>query len=82
MNFFSVLVKSLFLARRLSKHWKDQPMLGLLLPPSIPGALVNYAALLMGKIPVNLNYASSNEALASCAEQCNRSFFACLRNDG
>jgi acyl-[acyl-carrier-protein]-phospholipid O-acyltransferase/long-chain-fatty-acid--[acyl-carrier-protein] ligase len=71
VNFFSVLVKSLFLARRLRKHWKDQPMVGLLLPPSIPGALVNYAALLMGKIPVNLNYAGSNEALASCAEQCN-----------
>jgi acyl-[acyl-carrier-protein]-phospholipid O-acyltransferase/long-chain-fatty-acid--[acyl-carrier-protein] ligase len=71
VNFFSVLVKSLFLARRLRKHWKDQPMVGLLLPPSIPGALVNYTALLMGKIPVNLNYAGSNEALASCAEQCN-----------
>lgn len=71
MNFFSALVKSLFLARRLRKHWRDQAMVGLLLPPSIPGALVNYAALLMGKVPVNLNYTISNEALASCAEQCN-----------
>lgn len=70
LNFFTVLVKSLFLARRLRKHWKDQAMVGLLLPPSIPGALVNYAALLMGKVPVNLNYTVSNEALASCAKQC------------
>jgi acyl-[acyl-carrier-protein]-phospholipid O-acyltransferase / long-chain-fatty-acid--[acyl-carrier-protein] ligase len=40
------------------------------LPPSVPGALVNLAALLMGKVPVNLNYTASNEVLASCARQC------------
>ena len=34
-------------------------MVGILLPPSVPGALVNYAALLMGKVPVNLNYTVS-----------------------
>jgi len=32
---------------------------------------VNYAATLSGKVPVNLNYTSSDEALASCAAQCN-----------
>jgi acyl-[acyl-carrier-protein]-phospholipid O-acyltransferase/long-chain-fatty-acid--[acyl-carrier-protein] ligase len=45
-------------------------MVGIFLPPSIPGALVNLAALLMGKVPVNLNYTVSNETLASCAKQC------------
>ena len=45
-------------------------MVGILLPPSVPGALVNLAALLMGKVPVNLNYTASNEVLASCARQC------------
>src|SRR5262249_1736251 len=48
-----------------------QEMVGILLPPSIPGALVNFAAMLMGKVPVNLNYTASNETLASCAKQCN-----------
>ncbi|HSH09512.1 MAG TPA: AMP-binding protein, partial [Oceanipulchritudo sp.] len=33
-------------------------------------ALVNVAAFLMGKVPVNLNYTLSNEALHSCARQC------------
>jgi acyl-[acyl-carrier-protein]-phospholipid O-acyltransferase/long-chain-fatty-acid--[acyl-carrier-protein] ligase len=70
LRFFSVLVKSIFLARRLRMHWAGQQMVGILLPPSIPGALVNLAALLMGKVPVNLNYTASNETLASCAEQC------------
>ncbi len=79
LNFFAALVKSLFLARRLRKHWRDQPMVGLLLPPSIPGALVNFAALLMGKVPVNLNYTASSEALASCAQQCGLKTVVTLR---
>src|SRR6202521_268329 len=70
LRFFSVLVTSIFLARRLRTHWRGQRMAGILLPPSIPGALVNLAALLMGKVPVNLNYTAPNETLASCAEQC------------
>ena len=45
-------------------------MVGIFLPPSVPGALVNYAALLCGKVPVNLNYTLSEAALASCAKQC------------
>ncbi|HJZ65742.1 MAG TPA: acyl-[ACP]--phospholipid O-acyltransferase [Candidatus Acidoferrum sp.] len=70
LNYFSALTKVVFLARRLRKHWKNQPMVGLFLPPSIPGALVNYAAMLMGKVPVNLNYTVSRESLESCARQC------------
>ena len=45
-------------------------MVGLLLPPSVPGALVNFAAMLMGKVPVNLNYTVSEETLSSCIRQC------------
>ena len=71
IKFFAVLARALFLARRLRHRWQDQQMVGILLPPSIPGALVNLAAMLMGKIPVNLNYTASNETLASCARQCN-----------
>ncbi len=71
VNFFAALARTLFLARRLRAHWKGQEMVGILLPPSIPGALANLAAMLMGKVPVNLNYTASNETLASCAKQCN-----------
>jgi acyl-[acyl-carrier-protein]-phospholipid O-acyltransferase/long-chain-fatty-acid--[acyl-carrier-protein] ligase len=71
LNFFAALARTVFLARRLRAHWRGQEMVGILLPPSIPGALVNLAAMLMGKVPVNLNYTASNETLASCAQQCN-----------
>ncbi len=70
LSFSDSLIKTVFLARRLQPLWRDQKMVGILLPPSIPGALVNWAALLLGKVPINLNYTTSNEALASCARQC------------
>ena len=70
LTFAGALTKTVFLARRLRSHWAGQEMVGILLPPSVAGALVNFAALLMGKVPVNLNYTLSEESLASCARQC------------
>jgi acyl-[acyl-carrier-protein]-phospholipid O-acyltransferase/long-chain-fatty-acid--[acyl-carrier-protein] ligase len=70
LTFGDSLIKAVFLARRLRPLWREQKMVGILLPPSIPGALVNWAALLSGKVPINLNYTSSNESVASCAKQC------------
>ena len=70
VRFGAVLTRSVFLARRLRHVWMDQKMVGILLPPSVPGALVNYAAMLSGRVPVNLNYTLSDPALASCISQC------------
>ncbi len=70
LRYAAALARTIFLARRLRKAWEGQDAVGILLPPSVPGALVNFAAMLMGKIPVNLNYTASAEALASCAKQC------------
>ncbi len=70
VSFGSALTKTIYLARRLRKAWQGQKMVGILLPPSVGGALVNFAAVMMGKVPVNLNYTASDESLASCARQC------------
>jgi len=70
LNYLATLARTIFLARRLRLPWQGQRMVGLLLPPSVPGALVNFSALLMGKIPVNLNYTVSDETLGSCIRQC------------
>jgi acyl-[acyl-carrier-protein]-phospholipid O-acyltransferase / long-chain-fatty-acid--[acyl-carrier-protein] ligase len=70
MKWGGALLASILLARRLRTTWAGQEMVGILLPASVPGALVNFAATLAGKVPVNLNYTSSNETLASCAAQC------------
>jgi acyl-[acyl-carrier-protein]-phospholipid O-acyltransferase/long-chain-fatty-acid--[acyl-carrier-protein] ligase len=70
LRFGAARARTVFLARRLKALWQGQEMVGILLPPSVPAALVNFAALLCGKIPVNLNYTASNQILASCARQC------------
>lgn len=70
INFGTALAKTIFLARRLKKVWAGQKMVGIYLPPSVPGALVNHAAFLCGKVPVNLNYTLSETTLADCAKQC------------
>jgi acyl-[acyl-carrier-protein]-phospholipid O-acyltransferase/long-chain-fatty-acid--[acyl-carrier-protein] ligase len=70
VSFGSALTKTVFIAGRLRKLVGEQPMVGLLLPPSVGGALTNYALMLMGRVPVNLNYTSSNDVIASCASQC------------
>jgi acyl-[acyl-carrier-protein]-phospholipid O-acyltransferase/long-chain-fatty-acid--[acyl-carrier-protein] ligase len=70
MSFHEARTRTAFLARRLKHLWAGQRMVGILLPPSVPGALVNFAAVLCGKVPVNLNYTASEEILTSCARQC------------
>jgi acyl-[acyl-carrier-protein]-phospholipid O-acyltransferase/long-chain-fatty-acid--[acyl-carrier-protein] ligase len=69
LNFLSALVKTLFLARRLRLAWRDQEKVGVLLPPSIGGTLVNLAAMIAGKVPVNLNYTASQSVVEACAQQ-------------
>lgn len=71
MSFGTALMRFVFLAKRLRPVWEGQEMVGVLLPPSIVGALVNFSALAMGRVPVNLNYTASSETIASCAKQCN-----------
>jgi len=40
------------------------------LPPSVPTALLNFGISLAGRVPVNLNYTSSAEALAAAIARC------------
>jgi acyl-[acyl-carrier-protein]-phospholipid O-acyltransferase/long-chain-fatty-acid--[acyl-carrier-protein] ligase len=71
VSFGSALVKTMFIAQRLKKEIGREPLVGMLLPPSVGGALTNYALMLLGRVPVNLNYTSSSEIIAACASQCN-----------
>ena len=57
------LIGSIVLARTLRPHWEGQPHVGILLPPTVAGALVNVAAPLCGKTSVNLNYTVGKSGL-------------------
>ncbi len=70
VTFGSALTKTIYVARRLRTQIGEKPMVGMLLPPSVGGALTNFALMLLGRVPVNLNYTSSSEVIGSCAQQC------------
>lgn len=63
------LIGMVALARVLKPHWEGQPHVGLLLPPSVAGALVNIAASVAGKTSVNLNYTVGRAGLESAVKQ-------------
>jgi acyl-[acyl-carrier-protein]-phospholipid O-acyltransferase/long-chain-fatty-acid--[acyl-carrier-protein] ligase len=70
VTFASALTKTIYIARRLRPVIGEKQMVGVLVPPSVGGALTNFALLLLGRIAVNLNYTASSEVIASCAAQC------------
>ncbi|HVR73767.1 MAG TPA: MFS transporter, partial [Planctomycetota bacterium] len=69
LTYGRLIVAATRLARLLGRVWKDDEVAGILLPPSVGGAVVNIAASLLGKPVVNLNYTASEEAMRSALEQ-------------
>ncbi len=63
------LAGAVALARALREPWMGQDRVGILLPPSVPGALVNLAASLSCRASVNLNYTSGRAGMESAARQ-------------
>ncbi|MCL2389875.1 MAG: AMP-binding protein, partial [Endomicrobia bacterium] len=70
LSYLKVFVAAVALSRRMGKTDKEGEMIGVLLPTTIAGAIINIAAAFAGKIPVNLNFTSSVETLESCVSQC------------
>jgi len=71
LRFGRALTASLALARVMRRTARGQDTIGLLLPASAGGAILNYAVALAGKTAVNLNFTASREnvdvALRECA---------------
>ncbi len=63
------LTGSIVLARALRPHWEGQHTIGILLPSSVAGALVNVAATLSGRTAVNLNFTAGQSGMESAAKQ-------------
>lgn len=63
------LAGALALARVLARKTRGQDRVGILLPPSVGGALVNIALTLLRKTTVNLNFTASAEAFRSSIQQ-------------
>lgn len=70
LTFGRMLVSSLLIARWCSKNRPSEEMIGLLLPPSVGGAIANVGLTLAGRVPVNLNFTAGREAMRSAIDQC------------
>ena len=63
------LAGAVVMARRLRGPWAEQERVGVMLPPSIAGALVAFAASLSGKTAVALIFTVGRAAMESAARQ-------------
>ncbi len=57
------------LARALKGFWADQKNVGILLPTTVAGVLVNIAASLSGRVSVNLNFTAGKAGMESAIRQ-------------
>jgi acyl-[acyl-carrier-protein]-phospholipid O-acyltransferase / long-chain-fatty-acid--[acyl-carrier-protein] ligase len=70
LTYGKTLVSALALGRALARTWGPAEHVGLLVPPTVPGAVANLAVTLWGKIPVNLNYSASQGLVDASVDQC------------
>jgi acyl-[acyl-carrier-protein]-phospholipid O-acyltransferase/long-chain-fatty-acid--[acyl-carrier-protein] ligase len=63
------LTGAIALGRALRPHWEGQHTVGILLPPSVGGAIANMSATLSGRTTVNLNYTVGVKGLESASKQ-------------
>lgn len=66
LNALSTLAGAHLLGAELDKLLGAEERVGVLMPPSVPGALANYGLSLRGKVPINLNYTASKEVVDAC----------------
>lgn len=70
MNYGKSLIAARILAKKLAAVAGEATMVGVCLPPTAGGALVNLALTLNGTVPVNLNYTASAEGIRSAVDRC------------
>ncbi|MCH7504798.1 MFS transporter [PVC group bacterium] len=74
LNYIQALIGTMALSKAIRRRCTRYKMIGIMLPSSVVGTLVNIAISMLGKVPVNLNFTSSEEALAKAIEKCDIKF--------
>jgi acyl-[acyl-carrier-protein]-phospholipid O-acyltransferase/long-chain-fatty-acid--[acyl-carrier-protein] ligase len=69
LSYIKALAGAIVLARALRSYWKEQQVVGVMLPTSVGGSLVNLAAAISGRVVVNLNFTAGKAAMTSAAAQ-------------
>jgi acyl-[acyl-carrier-protein]-phospholipid O-acyltransferase/long-chain-fatty-acid--[acyl-carrier-protein] ligase len=70
LTYGRALSGSLLIADWFRAHAQTDDMVGVLLPPSVAGALVNVGLVMAAKKPVNLNFTAGRAGMAAVVDQC------------
>ncbi len=70
LSFGKTLISTVALSKEIGALSVGQEKIGIIMPASVGGALSNIAVNLLGKVPVNLNFTSSSDSVASAIRQC------------
>jgi len=70
LSYGQALVSAAAVGWEITKSTHGQEKTGILLPPSVAGALANLGATLAGKVVVNLNYSLSESLVKSAINEC------------
>jgi len=70
LTFGKALIGALLFRRLVVERCPGEKMVGVLLPPSAPTAIVNLGITLAGKVAVNLNYTAPIQAVNAAIERC------------
>ncbi|VAW16554.1 Long-chain-fatty-acid--CoA ligase, partial [hydrothermal vent metagenome] len=69
LTFGKALASSVALSDVFKKKLINKKNIGILIPPSCGGVLTNVAVSILNKVPINLNYTTSEESLISIIKQ-------------
>jgi len=70
LNYGQTLINAVAVAGTIDKIAGRDSRIGILLPPSAGGAIVNLAVTISGRVAVNLNYTTGSDARNFTVEQC------------
>jgi acyl-[acyl-carrier-protein]-phospholipid O-acyltransferase/long-chain-fatty-acid--[acyl-carrier-protein] ligase len=70
LTYGRTLTASLLVSDWVRGHSSQEEKIGVLLPPSVGGALANLGVAVAGRVAVNLNFTAGKDAMGSALEQC------------
>jgi len=70
LTYGQMLTGANLFGKAFARHTRENEMVGLLMPPTVAGALANVGLSLHGRIPVNLNFTAGREAMDGAIAQC------------
>ncbi len=69
LNYGQTVTASFWMARQLKNRLGKSENVGVLIPSTVPGALVNVALPMLGKTPVNLNFTMSEDLVGKIVQK-------------